>query len=202
MSDNLPTLATAEDVAALLGRGLTTSERARVDADLVKLSARFRREARRQFTPGTSTVRRKINGREVWLPESPVTAVTAVLLSNPGGPLDGEPAEFIWTAGQTVYLAHRWGDHRFVLVTYNHGADQVPPEVLAAVAEAAKRPFDLDEAAKAGAQQASKTAGPFTESRTYPAWAIGGEAQLSPNDLALARTFRPKARPTLWVMGR
>lgn len=181
-------LAAQEDVVNVLGRALTTSEEARVGHALSKASGMFRREAQREFTAGTSTVRLKVNGGRVYLSE-PVASVSTVIGS------DESPVPFT-REGQ--WLVTELSSAQFVTVTYSHTGD-VPDLVRDAVAEIAARALTTDDSARAGATQVQDTAGPFSRNRTFAAWAVGGQVLLSPDDKALARSYRPKV-PTVWVM--
>lgn len=181
-------LASPVDVAAAIGRALTPEEAARADAILDKLSELFRRESGQQFTPGTSTVRVKVNGGRVYLRQRPVTAVDVVT--------DDAGADVSYTrVGQ--WLTVPLGSHEFVTVTYQHGG-VVPDLVRLTVADAARQVLGVAPAAVAGVSQTSETTGPWTRQATYAAWAVGGAARLSPEDLTLARSFRVKV-PTVWV---
>lgn len=182
-------LASTEDVAALLGRDLTDSEGTRLTGILVKASALFRREAQQNFTPGTSAVRLKVNGGEVYLPQRPVVAVTSVV---------DDDSNAVSNRRRGQWLVVDLGSDRFVTVTYSHGAAEVPDLVRWTVAEVGMKVLNLATAAVAGASAHSETRGPFAESTTYASWAIGGQAALSPEDVALARSFRPVV-PTIYV---
>lgn len=181
-------LASTSDVEAALGRSLTASESSLADFALDKASEAFRREARQQFTPGTSTVRLRSNGGKVYLTQRPVTAVDSVVDD------DGDAVTYT-RVGQWLTLTT--SGERFVTVTYDHGG-AVPDLVRLTVAEIATRHVLLDDGAREGKSQFSNTAGPYTESGTFAAWAVGGQVTLSPDDKATARSFRPKV-PTVYL---
>lgn len=174
-------LALIDDVEDALGRDLTPEEMRRVDAILDKASEEFRRRAGQQFTGGTSTVRRKVNGGWVYLQQYPVESVSEVV------DLDGNSVDFK-VDGQWVHVD--LPSDRFVRVTYDHGTNDPPDLVRLAVAEIAKRTLTVSEEAATGVSQFSETTGPFTESRTYSGWAQGGQTLLSPADMALADSYR------------
>lgn len=117
-------LATVTDVAARLGRTLTTEESSRVTAALEDVSAAIRAYTGQQITPGTSTVRLQNHYGDVVLPQRPVTAVTAVRT------VTGEGVEepymgYSYIAGQRVRsLPPGW-----VEVDYTHGYEAVPDEI-------------------------------------------------------------------------
>ena len=176
-------LASDADVVEQLGRGLTSSEAAKVAAKLKKASELFRKEARQTFTPARSTRRLKVNGGEVRLPESPVTTIHSVT--------DDDGNAIAWDHDFGVTLRVPLLSHRFVRVDYSHGDDEVPELVVATVAEVVARTFEIDDHAAAGMTQYQEGTGPFTEGGTFAAWAVGAQVLLSPADLAVAHSFRP-----------
>lgn len=180
-------LASLEDVVALLGRDLTSAETIKATALLAKASALFREEAGRLFAAGTSTVRLKANGGRVYLPE-PIASIGSVVDDR------GAPVAYV-RRGQ--WLDTRLGSDAFVTVEYAHTAD-VPELARWTVAEVAVTVLTLAPSAASGITQSTTSAGPFSVSETYAAWAVGGKAALSPADTATARTFRPKV-PTVWA---
>lgn len=182
-------LATQEDVENVLGRALTSSEEARLGHALSKASGMFRRRAQRLFEAGTSTVRLKVNGDKVFLPEPAASVATVVDEA-------GDAVEF--TADGQWLTTVGLSSARFVTVTYTHTGD-VPDLVRDAVAEIVARSLTIDESARSGATQTQDTAGPFQQGRTFAAWAVGGQVLLSPDDKALADSYRPRV-PTVWVM--
>lgn len=181
-------LASISDVEAVLGRTLTAGEATRAGVYLDKASELFRRRSGQQFTPGESTVRLKVNGGKVHLPQRPVTAVASVTDD------DGNAVEFD-RLGQwlTVPLI----SHHFVRVQYSHGGE-VPTLVRLTVAEIAAKVLSVSDNARQGITQMSSTQGPFTDSFTYASWAVGGQTMLSPDDAATAESYRVRT-PTVWV---
>lgn len=185
-------LAASTDVVAVLGRALTTSETARVGVVLDKASELFRRRSSQQFTTGTPTVRLKVNGGRVYLPQHPVTSVTSVV--------DELGAAVLYTrAGQWLTIdpaSQSCNSSSFVTVTYAHGA--VPDLVRLAIADIARQVITVDANAQVGITQHTQTKGPFTESFSYASWAVGGMTRLSPEDNALADSYKVTV-PTVWV---
>ena len=181
-------LASVVDVVAVLGRDLTPEEESRVDAVLDKLSELFRRESGQQFTAGTSTVRLKVNGGRVYLPQVPLVEVASVV--------DDDAVAVEFTAAGS-WLSTGLASHEFVTVEYSHGGE-VPDLVRLAVADAARQVLSVDSYAASGVSQRGVTTGPFSDQFTYATWAQGGSSRLSPDDVALARSFRVKV-PTTWV---
>src|SRR5690606_16716463 len=121
-------LASAEDVEAVLGRDLTTEEAVRVEPVLDKASELFRRASGQGFTAGTSTVRLKVNGGQVYLTQRPVVSVESV--TDDDGTEVGFDLFGQWLTVDRV-------SHQFVRVAYSHGG-AVPDLVRLTVAEVAK----------------------------------------------------------------
>lgn len=182
-------LATVTDVEAVLGRALTADETTRAGAILDKASALFRRRSGQRFTAGDSVVRLKVNGGKVFLPQRPVIVVTSVT-TDAGGAVEYD----LFGQWLTVDL----GSSSFVRVSYSHGGE-VPDLVRLAVAEVAVKVLSISDEAKQGVSQGSTTSGPFTDSFTYAAWAVGGQTMLSPDDDRIALSYRVKP-PTVWVI--
>lgn len=183
-------LATQDDVKKILGRPLSAEDSARLPAILTKLSELFRLEARRNFTPGRATVRRKVNGGSVWLPQSPVTQIHSVTT------MEGVSLPYQQT-GRWVYL-QGVGSHEMVLVDYSYGSEDVPQLVVQTIADAARQILLIDPKALAGHSQTSQGATPYSESTTYATWAQGGTTRLSSEDRRIAQSFRAKM-PNVWV---
>lgn len=182
-------LATIDDVEKQLGRDLSASEKIRVEPILAKVSALFRLEAKQEFTAGESVVRLRVSGGKVYLPQRPVVDVESVV--------DDHGAAVDFTRFKQWLTVCR-GSHEFVTVTYSHGGE-VPDLVRLAVADIVRKVLSIAPEAVTGATQASTTSGPFTDSATYAAWAVGGQTLLAPEDKATARTFRVKP-PKVTVM--
>lgn len=186
-------LAVAADVVAAMGRALTSSEVTQVEPILDMASELFRRRSGQMFTTGTSTVRLKVNGARVYLPQVPVTTVTSVVD-------DGGAAVAYTLAGNwlTLNAASASADSAsFVTVAYSHGGT-VPELVRLTIADLARKVLSIDPRAITGLSQFSATEGPYSDSGTYAAWAVGGQTMLSPTDAALADSYRVRI-PTIWV---
>ncbi|WP_306365445.1 hypothetical protein [Nocardia sp. CC227C] len=178
-------LAADTDVETQLGRSLTTAEQDKVGDVLAKASDLFRREAEQDFTPGESTVRLKVEGGRVRLPQAPATEVTAVV-DDDGADIDHE------LSGQWLTVTRDGTpmvSHEFVTVTYSHGG-AVPDLVRITIAEIAAKVLRAPAQAQAGIVTQQRSAGGFQETNTYAAWALGGGTTLSPEDRAVARSFR------------
>ncbi len=182
MAGNYTPLATSADVVNALGRALTTSEQQGVDDRLITASGLFRDEARRQFTPGRKTVRRKVNGGEVRLPETPVTTIHSVTTHD--GPVT------TYTRDGNILHVSLPSDH-FVTVDYSFGSNAIPEEVRTAVAAMVARTYGVDKRAAAGMTQFSSSEGPYSASGQFATWAVGGQVILAPADANVARKYRP-----------
>lgn len=179
-------LASATDVAAALGRALTSEETAKVVAVLDKASELFRYRSGQQFTTGTSTVRIRNRAGVVTLMQRPVTAVTAVKDD------DGADLTFVWDGRAQFKVS---SSEKYVTVTYSHGG-AVPDLVRLTVAEIGKKVLLISPNAQAGMTSSMETTGPFTDQESYATWAQGGQTMLSPSDDAIALSYRiPMAGP-------
>lgn len=185
-------LAANADVVGLLGRALTTLEAARAESVIDKASGLFRRRSGQQFASGTPTVRLKVNGGRVYLTQHPVTSVTSVV--------DDDGVDVLYTLdGQWLTIdpaSTSCTSSSFVTVTYAHSG--VPDLVVLAIADIARQVITIDANAQVGVTQSTQTKGPFTESFTYASWAVGGMTRLSPEDNALADSYKVTV-PTVWV---
>lgn len=124
-------LVTSQDIEARLGRPLSEDEAARVDGLIADASAEVRAYTGQNFTLGTSTVTLPVNHGRVSLPQRPVIAVEAI---------NGEPVDDVDLVGST--LRNVWGCS--VTVTYRHGYDEVPGDIVAVVAAMVLRGFSTD----------------------------------------------------------
>lgn len=183
-------LATHDDIAALLQRPLTLSERDHATEILTKASELFRRHSGQQFTPGRSEVERIVTAGCVQLPQRPVTDVHAV--TDQYGHLVPYTRR-----GQKLTLDRMSGEK--LLVDYSHGSEDVPDLVRITVAEIARKVLSIDPHALQGIQQRTETTGPFSDSASYAQWALGGQTALSPADLEVARSFRTSRHPSVIV---
>ncbi|QWW20133.1 hypothetical protein I6B53_03280 [Schaalia sp. 19OD2882] len=184
-------LASKSDVQAALGRDLSEGEAARIEHLLDLISAKFEAEARCSFTKSERTHRVKVNGGQAYPPIVPIQSVQSVVDD------DGLAIPFRVRAGAVVVDLP---SDEFVTVTYTSGLDKVPDRVRLQVADSVARLLRADPRAAAGQTQASTTTGPFSESSSFAAWTVGGQGLLSPDDLALARSYRPR-RVNVWVGG-
>lgn len=176
----LAPLASAEDVKKALGRDLTPEEAIKVVPILEKASELFRLRSGQQFSAGESTVRLKVNGGLVRLTQRPVTGVESVT--------DDQGSAVPYTEFKSVLTTSLRSD-QFVRVTYKHGGE-VPALVRTTIADIARKVLEIPAAARGGLSQFSNTDGPFSDSGTYAAWAVGGQTMLAPDDNAIADSFK------------
>lgn len=189
-TEERPALADKADVVKVLGRELTSQEAARVDFVLRKLSNDFRRKARQTFTVEAYAHRRKVDAGQVLLPRGPIATVASVV--------DDQGSEVPFTVQRSMVRVPL-ASHAFVTVTYTAGLDHVPTDVRDQIAESAKRVLSVDVEGQGSVDQYTETTGPFSTTRHLAAWAVGGQSMLSPDDITLARSYRPKRRGHTWV---
>lgn len=182
-----------EDIEAALGRPLRDEEKPRALFVADKLSAAFRMRARQTFAVETYVHRLKVDaGGRVFPTRVPLVEVLAVFTD------EGAPVAYEKRHGH-IYVRAWCSD--FVVVTYTAGLSEVPAAVRLQLADSVRRILLIPDAAAQGATQMTETTGPFTQSRQYATWAVGGQAILSPDDQALADAYRPRRAGHVWVMG-
>nr|DAJ25350.1 MAG TPA: head to tail adaptor [Caudoviricetes sp.] len=186
-------LVTVEDIEAALGRPLTDSESARAMFIADKLAEAFRQRARQTFSVEAYTHRLKVDaGGRVVPTRAPLVSVEAVTTD------DGQAIPYNVRHG---FIQVGAPANEFVVVTYEAGLSEVPAAVRLQLADSARRILLIPDAAAQGVTQMTETTGPFTQTRQYATWAVGGQALLSPDDQALADAYRPRAAGHVWVMG-
>lgn len=177
-------LASIDDVkAAFGGRALTSEEEVRAGEILVKASELFRLHAGQKFTLGQSEVRLRVSGGKVYLPQRPVTSVESVV--------DDDGRAVAYTRFKQ-WLTVNCPGRGFVIVTYSHGEQHPPELVRVTVADIAKKVLSISPRAAAGQTQHQEMVGPYTSLETYATWAQGGQTILSPDDRAIAESYRFK----------
>lgn len=187
MAEEYVPLASAADVALVLGRDLTSEEATRIEPILAKASELFRRRSGQLFTPGTSVVRLKVDGGQVYLAQRLVVAVNSVT--------DCDGYTVTYELFKQWLTVHRPA-HEFLTVDYSHGGE-VPDVVRLCIAEIGKKVLSIDPSAAAGLTQYGETTGPFSSQSTFATWAQGGQTMLAPDDIVLADSFRVKLGGTL-----
>lgn len=173
-------LASQADVAALLGRPLTSEELLRVEVILTKLSAQFRMYAGQDFTPAESSVRLEVVGGSVLLRQRPVVAVSSVLD-------DGGNAVSFMLVGNVLTVD---ADVPAVTVTYTHGDSEVPDLCRATVADAASRALLVPLQALQGIASHSLTTASISEQTTYSSTTQMNTSGLSADEIAVAKSYR------------
>jgi hypothetical protein len=138
-------LASADDLAARLGRDLTATEAVRADVLLADASAKIRRYTRQAFDfVADDEVVLRGPGGEIRLPQRPVVDVTSVVAVGGQGLPDVTLADWLWDHLDTVrigtgnYIINLpevwWDDDGYpgtYRVTYSHGYEEVPADVVA-----------------------------------------------------------------------
>lgn len=137
MAASEPPLATVQDLETRLGSQVPDAQQAA--ATLADLSALVRAYTGQHLTAVTDdAVTLDGEGSAVLLlPEVPVTAVSSVTVD--GETLDADG--YTWSVnGVLRRIGGVWAaKHRSVAVTYSHGYDTVPDDVVAVLMSAAKR---------------------------------------------------------------
>jgi len=186
-------LVTVEDIEAALGRPLTDSESARATFIADKLAEAFKARARQTFTVEAYTHRLKVDaGGRVVPTRAPLISVEAVTTD------DGQAIPYTVRHG---FIQVASPASEFVVVTYTAGLAEVPAAVRLQLADSVRRILLIPDAAAQGATQMTETTGPFTQTRQYATWAVGGQAILSPDDQALADAYRPRRAGHVWGVG-
>lgn len=181
-------LATTADVEARLGRPLTASELSKANAWLEDASALFTNRATQQFVPGESKVRLFPRDGVVRLVQRPVIEIVSVK------DLDGTEIDYTFDGHQSLYDL---GAYSPVVVEYEHGSENVPADVVAAVAGMVVRTLQIAPDAASGVTQ--QAVGPFSQS--YAAWAVGGQVMLSPMEEKVAADYREKTFRSASTLG-
>lgn len=131
----MPPLASVADLEGRLGRTFDAGEAIRAGLLLDDASAVVRAYTGQQFNEATSTVRLKVRGGVVRLPQRPATAVTTV------ADVDGNTVGHTWYSGDAIHLTGGYPTGGWVDVTYDHGYASVPGDVVAVVCQIAGRAF-------------------------------------------------------------
>lgn len=183
-------LATSVDFEDRLGRTLTTSELDRVDALLSDASATIVHYTGQQFTKSESTQRCWVRRQRVWLTQRPVLDVSAV------SDKDSNAVDFEWHGPgfDQVYLLATpyrsvWPLNACVPpvvdVTYTHGYDSIPDDVVSVCCSIALRTFGV--AADSGGIQSESIEG---YSYTLGTTAAAGTSGLLPEEKRALDVYR------------
>lgn len=200
---SLPPLASLDDVVVRVPSTVT------VDVDrttslIADASAVVRSYCKQQFTVSQTTEKIRPIGYRVRLPQRPVVSVDdlALQLLNtvtpqpfPGWWWDGSDEVWLVTGDQVINLAEelqfalRW-QTPICLVTYTHGFDTVPDEVVTVVCSMVTRA--LGAPGLGGVTQ--EGAGQFTY--RISDFAAAGVAGLSPAEQEILKPYRPRRNAT------
>jgi hypothetical protein len=168
----MASLASTDDLQARLGIELDDD---RAQAILDDVSAVVRAYTGQQFTQAETTDRLQARNGGVTLPQRPVTAVDTV------DDVDGNTVAFDWDSGSFVALAGLAGSRSFevepfvtrqpwVDVTYTHGYETVPADVVAVVCQMAGRTYG----------RTADTSGVTQESIAGYSYSVGAAAAAGP----------------------
>lgn len=148
-------------------RGVTFSDPSRADAVIADVSASIRAYTGQEFDlVEDDEVRLRVRNATVRLPQRPVVEVSAV------ADTDGNSLEFTWDSGDVIALAafdslryfevepFRYRD-RWIDVTYTHGYETVPEDIVAVACSLAASALSRDAGALGVTQE---SAGPFSRS--------------------------------------
>lgn len=201
-------LACVSDVEVRLGRTFTSDEAGRVAALLDDASALVRSYTRQNFAPPTSeTIALRASAGVVRLPKRPVTDVTSVVLIGLNGTPDITIVGWGWDGLDVVDVSGwdrvivnlpEWVHDRACLpatyrVTYTHGYDTVPADVVAVVCAMVGRTMSAPSTASG---VTSETIGSYSYRTAEPG--MGVTATLTAADKALLDDagYRPRAGTT------
>jgi hypothetical protein len=139
-------LATPDDLAARLGVTFDSGQTARAEALIADASAYVRNYTRQTITTVTDDVATLESTTEqwLWLPERPVIAVSSVsigsaVVSPVYWVLQGYGLyRFYGWQGRFYGTTSTWNQPDTITVTYDHGFDVVPDDIVAVVCKIAK----------------------------------------------------------------
>lgn len=174
-------LITVADVEARIGRPLSEAESARIDALIADASAEIRGYTGQTITPATSTVTLPVLGGRVSLPQRPVTAVEAV---------NGHPVDEDDVVGPTLHGL--WG--QYATVTYRHGYDEVPGDLVAVAVAMVLRGMSTD---LVGPMKSRETIGDY--SYGLPESALARRVVVDRTDQATLDRYRLPQIGAVWL---
>ena len=140
-------LASVDDVTSRLGRDLTDDESNQILALLADVSDSVELYTGRLFAAAERTLRTRVNGRSVRLPQRPVTAVASVT------DIDGNDLVFTWDGIDRVYLGASAVNNfevdpiptgRVVDITYTAGPATVDSAIVGVVCAIVLRALGID----------------------------------------------------------
>lgn len=195
-------LATADDLAARFGRDLTPAEEARAEALLADASAMIRAFTGQDFAVvDDDQVTLRGQGGTVRLPQRPVTAVTSLIAIGGDGAPDVTVIDWIWDGIDQIRIGEGsfvinlpaiwWDDDGYpgtYRITYSHGYETVPADVVAVVCGMVMR--TLTAPTMAGGVR-SETIGPY--SYQLDAAGTGISVMMTDTDRKALKRYRPDA---------
>lgn len=163
----MATLAEIDDLEAVMARALTNEDKDRAFRLLEIASKRVRTFTGQRFELTTSTVTLKVHNGRVRLPQWPVVSVASVV------DLFDNAVTFEWNGLQVINVSPTRINAfeinlsatsvRTVVVTYQHGTEDIPDDVIGVVCDMTAAALDSPPEV-AGIQ--SETVGPFSQSYT------------------------------------
>lgn len=185
-------LATVADLEAHLGRTMSGQEATRAGAILADTSASVRGYTGQDFTQASTTDVVRVRRGRALLPQRPVDAVDAVT------DLDGHPVPSQWLGNDVIdllgngILADGWAIEPWstplgaVVVTYTHGYDEVPADIVGVTCSVTLRALGTDPLL--GGRMQESIGGYFYS--TGPTGAAGGFGLLNDERAVLDRYRR------------
>lgn len=200
----LPSLAELDDVEDRLGRELEPEEQRRAQAMLDDASAVVRAYTRRDFTMSTEAVRLRPRGNKVVLPQRPVISVSAVstVVSFGVAEIVTPVPSWSFAGGAEVYFLENdfifngptldlTDQNLWVDVTYTHGYDEVPFDIMAVTSNLVVRNLSVPN----GGMIDLETVGPYTA--RYASFTSGGPLSLSGADRDVLNRYRVSTAYTM-----
>lgn len=134
----MPALISIRDVEQRVGRQLSDVEQNRLTAVLDDVSAAIRSYTGQTISRATTTERLKITGLGLYLPQRPIVSVASVKTTA------ALTLPFEWYGGDRVSVEPLWTTSaprtgQWIDVTYTHGYDPVPDDVIAVACQVAIR---------------------------------------------------------------
>jgi hypothetical protein len=185
----VPSLATVADLETRLGHSVDDAAKAQAAIDDV--SAAVQAYTGQLFVRAVTTDRLRVRRGLVRLPQRPVNAVSAVELDL------GTAVSFTWLTGDdqlSVSAAESSGGRtESVLVTYDHGYDVIPGDVVAIACNIANRALGIDPASGALSQRSITN---YQE--TYGPIGASGAAGLFNSEASILDRYRRRGS-VAWV---
>lgn len=205
---SLPSLAELSDVEDRLGYTIDPSQHTRVAALLRDASVVVRAYCRRDFTAGTTTARYRPRGNKVVLPQRPVRDVTSVRSVVSFGSFEQVTALSYWShpGGHEVLIGDQTvvingptldftDENVWIEVTYDHGFDAVPDDIVTVVANMVVRNLTVP----GGGLVDLQTVGPYTT--RFGGFASGGPLSMSAGDRDVLNRYRTTTSSTVELRG-